>query len=205
MAEMERYFQDLVAANPAKGLAGRVTRHVRAGRLRADDAAAMLQLVFFAGHGPTAYMIGSGTALLLRPPTRLAQADSDRAVEELLRYVSVSHSGRQRVAVAEVVIGGRRIAAGEGVLIQLDAANRDPVVFADPDDVDLAAPARPHLAFAHGVHICTGRALARIELRTVFGRLAQRAPTLRLAVAFERLRFTEHENILGVEQLPVTW
>ncbi|MGH3172168.1 MAG: cytochrome P450 [Trebonia sp.] len=214
-SEMERFFRDLVAANlrtPEPGLIGRIVdAEVRPGRLAPADAAATFQLLFFAGHGPSAYMIGLGLVALLRHPAELEELRSadpqllEHAVDELLRYVTVSHNGRQRAATADITVGGQLIRAGEGVLIQLDAANRDPMAFDHPDQLDFHRSGPAHVALGRGLHICTGQWMGRILLQAVFGVLAARVPSLRLAVPFEQLRFKESEALIGLHELPVTW
>jgi cytochrome P450 len=214
-SEMERHFHDLVASNlrtPVPGLIGRIVdAEVRSGKLAPADAAATFQLLFFAGHGPSAYMIGMGLVALLRHPAQLAELRSgdpqllERAVDELLRYSTVSHNARQRAATADVTIGGQLIRAGEGVLILLDAANRDPSAFDHPDQLDFHRSGPEHVALGYGLHTCTGQWMGRILLQVVFGALAVRVPSLRLAVPFERLRFKESENLMGLQELPVTW
>jgi cytochrome P450 len=214
-SEMEELFRDLVAASlrvPAPGLIGRIVNaEVQPGRLAPDDAAATFQLLFFAGHGPSAYMMGMGLLALLRHPAQLAELQSgdprllERAVEELLRYITVSQNGRQRAATADVTIGGQLIRAGEGVLLQLDAANRDPSAFDHPDQLDFHRAGPAHVALGHGLHVCTGQWMGRILLQVVFGTLAARVPSLRLAVPFEQLRFKESEALIGLRELPVTW
>lgn len=214
---MDGYFERLVDENlrhPGDTLIGRiVAEHVLKGTLSQRDAAAMFQMLFHAGHGPTAYMIGMGVLALLLHPDQLAAfravAEEPRqlsaAIQELLRYVTVSNSGRQRVATEDVIVGGQLIRAGEGVLVQMDSANRDETVFPEPDRLDLHRTPRRNLALGHGVHLCTGRALALVELEVVFRTLLQRIPTLRLAVPVEDLSFRKEENLLGVYELPVTW
>ncbi|WP_257463245.1 cytochrome P450 [Archangium lipolyticum] len=215
--EMEGYFQRLVeenVRNPSDTLIGRIAaEHVRRGTLSAQDAAAMFQMLFHAGHGPTAYMICMGTMALLLHPEQLGElraiADEpsklSAAVQELLRYVTVSNSGRQRVATEDITLGGQLIRAGEGVLVQTDSANRDETVFPDPDRMDIHRPPHRNLALGHGIHLCTGRALALIELEVVFRTLFQRVPTLRLAVPVEDIPFKQNDNLLGVHEMPVTW
>jgi cytochrome P450 len=211
---LDGHFRDLVDARlrePDDGLVGRlVTEHVRTGKLSREDAAAMVQFLFFAGHGPAAYMIGMGVVALFWHPDQLAELRADpellaAAVEELLRYVTVSHNGRQRAATEDVVIGETVIRAGEGVLIQADAANRDPSVFPDPDRVDLHRAHQRNLALGYGIHQCMGKTLAHVELQVAFGTLFRRIPALRLAVPAGELPFKENENILGLHELPVTW
>ncbi|MET0405118.1 MAG: cytochrome P450 [Cystobacter sp.] len=216
MDEMDGYFQRLVTAQrdaPGDTLVGRVVaREVLGGTLSEQDAAAMFQMLFFAGHGPTAYMLGLGTvALLLHPEQRAAfltvegPARRTAAVQELLRYVTVSHNARQRVATADLTVGGQLIRAGEGVLVQLDSANRDPAIFTAPDRLDVGREPHRNLALGHGIHLCMGRALALIELEAAFHTLLRRLPTLRLAVPVEEIPFKQDENLLGAHEVRVTW
>jgi cytochrome P450 len=62
------------------------------------------------------------------------------------------------------------------VLIAYGSANRDPAVFAAPDDLDLERSNNRHLAFGAGIHRCLGRHLARMELRVAIRELLDRFP-----------------------------
>ncbi|HEV7825260.1 MAG TPA: cytochrome P450 [Mycobacteriales bacterium] len=167
-------------------------------------------LLLVAGHETTANMLALGTLTLLRRPDRLAQLAADpalldRAVEELLRYLTIIQFGLVRLALADVPVGGVLVRAGEPVVASLAAANRDPAHFADPETLDLAREYAPHLAFGHGVHQCLGQQLARTEMRLGFGQLLARFPTLRLAVPPEDVPMREDTIVYGVGSLPVTW
>ena len=61
------------------------------------------------------------------------------------------------------------------------SANRDEAVFVDPDTFDVARSPNPHIAFGFGAHFCLGNQLARLELKVMFERLAERLPDLALA------------------------
>jgi cytochrome P450 len=157
-------------------------------------------------------MISLGTLALLEHPDQLAPLRKDpepallaSATDELLRYLTVSHRGRRRVAREDVEVGGRLIRAGEGVIATNDSGNRDPEAFDDPDTLDLTRKARHHLAFGFGPHQCIGQPLARAELQIVYGTLFRRLPELRLAVGPDELTFSEDKLIFGVERLPVEW
>jgi cytochrome P450 len=207
------YFDKLIdirLENLGEDLVSRLIRdHLLPGGLTRPELQHMLHLVLIGGFDTTANMIALGTLVFLEHPDQLAAVVADpelvpKAVEELLRYLSVAHHVAFRQAIDEVEIGGKCIHAGDGVIAPVIAANHDPDVFPDPGAFDVHRDAREHLAFGFGVHQCLGQALARVELQAVFSRLFQRFPTLRLACDMEDLRF-KNALIYGVEELPVTW
>ncbi|MEV0614591.1 cytochrome P450 [Nonomuraea sp. NPDC050404] len=167
-------------------------------------------LLLAAGLDTTANMLSLGTFALLSNPAQLAalRADPtliDRAVEELMRYLTVAKTF-QRVALEDVELGGQTIEAGTTVIMSLNTANRDPERFADPHVLDLRRQDGGHLGFGHGVHQCLGQQLARVEMRVAFNALIRRFPTLRLAVPAEEVVLRpEIADIYGMKSLPVTW
>ncbi|MFE9425679.1 cytochrome P450 [Kitasatospora sp. NPDC006697] len=175
------------------------------------DIVTMARLMLVGGHETTANMISLGVLGLLEHPDQLAAVKADPellpgAVEELLRFFSISDSGTARVALADIELGGVTIKAGEGILPLNNAANHDEAVFPDPDTLDIRREeARSHLAFGYGIHQCIGQNLARIELEIVYGTLFRRIPGLRLAVPFDELGFKDEALVYGVRRLPVTW
>ncbi|MER6301682.1 cytochrome P450 [Kitasatospora sp. NPDC001539] len=181
--------------------------------LTVDDVASTGVLLLVAGHETTANMISLSTALLLEQPEQIARladpAALPGAVEELLRLLTIVHTGVPRVALEDVVLGGRTIRAGEGVIAMLSTANRDEAVFGggarSVDELDLERDARRHLAFGFGVHQCLGQPLARAELRIALETLFRRLPGLRLAVAEEEREFRTDSFIYGMRSLPVAW
>jgi cytochrome P450 len=86
------------------------------------------------------------------------------------------------MASRDTDIAGTIVRRGEGVIIYLAGANRDPKVFTDPHRFDIEREnAGKHLSFSGGRHFCLGAVLARAEgevgLRTFF----ERFPDARLA------------------------
>ncbi|GHF36873.1 hypothetical protein FHX82_007236 [Amycolatopsis bartoniae] len=198
---------------PGDDLISRLTvGQLRTGAMSREEIAGTVQLLLVAGHETTANMIALGTVALLQHPDQLAEI-RDRGtpeliantVEELLRYLTITHSGRRRVAAEDIELHGHHIRAGEGIIGANDIANRDPSAFPDPDRLDIHRKARHHLAFGYGVHQCLGQPLARVELQVVYGTLYRRIPTLALAVPAEKLRFKHDMVVYGVHELPVTW
>jgi len=210
------YLLDLVGRKerePGDDLISRLIReHVATGELTREAAAMNGMILLNAGHETTANMIGLGTVALLQHPeaaARLRDTDDPKvianAVEELLRYLTIVHSLVARIAKEDVEIGGQLVKAGEGLVMNLPAGNRDPGFFGDPDAFDLDRNARGHLAFGFGVHQCIGQSLARAELQIALPTLLRRLPDLRLAVPLEEIRFRSDMSIYGVHALPVTW
>jgi cytochrome P450 len=212
--DLRAYLDDLVArkeADPADDLiSGLVGRHLPAGRMTREDVVSTSMLLLLAGHGTTAQMISLSTVALLEDPDQLAALRADPgllpgAVEELLRYLSIADRIPARVATRDTEVGGVRVRAGEGVLVSLALADRDPAVFTDPDTLDVGRGDRHHLAFGYGVHQCLGQNLARLELEVVLGTLFERVPGLRLAVPADELPYLPPVGLHGLRELPVTW
>ncbi|MEU6510111.1 cytochrome P450 [Streptomyces sp. NPDC046942] len=205
----QHYLAELVAAkraNPTDDVLSDLTDS----DLTDEELRGMGLILLAAGFDTTANMLALGTFALLQNPAQLAalRADpalADRAVEELLRYLSVAKTF-MRTALVDVELGGQTIKAGTTVVLSYNTANRDPERFADPHVLDLRRQDGGHLAFGHGIHQCLGQQLARVEMRVAFPALVNRFPTLRLAVPAEEVPLRpESADIYGVKRLPVTW
>jgi cytochrome P450 len=205
----QRYLAELVAAkraNPTDDVLSELTDS----DLTDEELQGVSLILLAAGLDTTANMLALGTFALLQNPAQLAalRADptlTDRAVEELLRYLSVAKTF-MRTALEDVELGGQTIKAGTTVVLSYNTANRDPERFADPHVLDFQRQYGGHLAFGHGIHQCLGQQLARVEMRVAFPALVNRFPTLRLAVPAEDVGLRpETADIYGVKSLPVTW
>ncbi|MER6492860.1 cytochrome P450 [Streptomyces griseorubiginosus] len=213
--EMAGYLAGQIAqrlAEPKDDLLSSIAGRVTAGEIDHQQATEMALLLLIAGHETTANMIALGTLALLQNPDQLAllrESDDPKfvagAVEELLRYLHITHLGRRRAVTEDIEVAGQVVMAGDGVIMANEIANRDPEVFPDPDRLDLTRDARRHVAFGFGVHQCLGQPLARMELQVVYGTLYRRIPTLKLACALEDVKFKNDAFIYGVHELPVFW
>lgn len=209
------YLDGLIAEklrHPADDLLSQLTERITAGELTREEAAQMGVLMLVAGHETTANMIALGTFALLENPEQLARlratddpASIARAVNELLRYLTITHTGRIRQVLDDIEVAGEVLRAGDGVILPNDIANRDPDAFPDPDRLDLDREARHHVAFGFGVHQCLGQPLARLELQVVYSTLYRRIPNLRLAVEPAEIPLKHDGFVYGVYELPVTW
>jgi cytochrome P450 len=113
---------------------------------------------------------------LVAEPERLAPL----AVEEAARVDSPVQLAMRRT-VEPIDVAGTVLAADQPLLLGLGAANRDPSVFADPDNFDIHRDDRRHLAFGGGAHLCLGAPIARLEAVVALRALAQRLPRIRSA------------------------
>ncbi|MFC3448726.1 cytochrome P450 [Amycolatopsis speibonae] len=177
--------------------------------LTEEELTSIAFLLLGAGLDTTANMLALGTFALLRHPDQLAalREDPERidgAIEELLRYLAIAHTG-VRTALEDVEIGGRLVKAGEAVALSVLAANRDPLKYPEPDRLDVGRKTAGHLSFGHGVHQCLGQQLARVQMKVAFTGLLARFPALRLAVPADEVPMRSDSDIYGVYALPVAW
>lgn len=101
------------------------------------------------------------------------------AIDETLRVTGPLVLNR-RVARRDVVLGERRIAAGQRLSLFWVAANRDPEVFAAPEEVRLDRNPADNLLYGRGIHVCPGAPLARLELRQAIEALLGRCQRIEL-------------------------
>jgi cytochrome P450 len=137
-------------------------------------------LLLLAGHETTANLIGSAIYNLARFPEqrrRLTRSPAliDSAVEEMLRFDSPIQATR-RFVQSDAIVDGKRLEAGERVLLLLGSANRDPEIFEQPEELDVGRQPNRHLAFATGGHACLGAGLARLETQIVLAELLRSTP-----------------------------
>ena len=163
-------------------------------------------LVLIAGVDTTWSAIGSSLwHLATHPEDRRRLVDDpgamSLAVEELLRaYAPVTMA---RVVTEDVEFGGCPMKAGDKVLLNFPAANRDPDVFEDADRVVLDRELNRHVAFGSGIHRCAGSNLARMELRVALEEWLARIPEFELAEGAEVT--WAGGQIRGPRRLPVVF
>lgn len=183
-------------------------------QLSEDELIRLGVTLLISGHETTANQISNFAWVLLSRPDRwddlVARGVTavPRAVEELLRFVPLGASADfARIATEDVEVGGQLIRAGDAVLVEINAANRDDRAFGCPNDLDLGRSHRenPHLAFGHGLHHCLGAPLARMELQVVLTSLLEKFPTLHLAVPASDVPWRSDRLVNGPRALPVSW
>lgn len=208
IAAFTGYMAELVAAkraHPTDDLLGDLTTS----DLSDEELTGIGTFLLGAGLETTANMLSLGTFALLSNPEQLAALRADpelapQAVEELMRYLTIAHTSIKS-ALEDIELDGKVIKAGESVTLSIEAANRDPLRFPDPDALDLHRKATGHLGFGHGIHQCLGQQLARVEMQVALPALLTRFPNLRLAVPADEVPLRTDANIFGVHSLLVTW
>jgi cytochrome P450 len=153
-------------------------------RLTAEEIAECVVFLSNAGFSTTRNLIGSAVVALLENRDQWDLLVNDpsligEAVEEALRY-DCSLTSTPRFARQETMVGNRKLAAGAAVSCLLNAANRDPERFPDPDRFDIMRTDKKHLAFGGGVYLCLGATLARLQIEIALSALLRRYPRLRL-------------------------
>jgi cytochrome P450 len=169
--EMASVFKELITARQAAPQRDLLTELVAlddgGDRLSEDELVATCILLLFAGHETTTHHLANGLRALMQFPDQMEKLRANRtlapaAVEELLRYDGPI-GAQARIVQEPHALHGKRLQPGERVFLLMNAANRDPRAYDDPDRLDLERNGVPHLAFGFGAHICLGFPLARLE------------------------------------------
>ncbi|MGE0737195.1 MAG: cytochrome P450 [Alphaproteobacteria bacterium] len=157
-----------------------------------------------AGHETTTNLVGNGMHAFFRFPDQLTRLRArpdllEDAVEEMLRFDSPNQIGG-RSPTEDFAFGDTVVPKGTFIWIANGAANHDDRVFDHPDRFDIARAPNKHVAFGHGIHLCLGASLARMEAKAAVHALVTRFPTLHPAGAPVRRLRARHR---GFSSYPV--
>jgi cytochrome P450 len=188
LVEMKSYLGDLIRKTrlqPGEDLISQLVLAESEGdKLSEAEMLNTCITLLVAGHETTTSLIGNGIYLLLSHGDQWDCLKNDpsllgSAIEEILRYESPV-ARQPRLMKADADLAGKRINRGQMVFQMLNAANRDPACFTDPDTFDIGRQKNRHIAFGLGIHFCVGAVLSRTEGQVVFGTLLKRAPAMQL-------------------------
>jgi hypothetical protein len=173
-------------------------------KLTRDEILIFVNILAGAGNETTNRLIGWTGKLLAEHPQQRRMIHANRAlipqaIEEILRFEPPGPSVARYVA-RETELHGVKIPAGSALLCLIGAANRDESKFANGELFDIQRPRTPHLTFGHGIHVCLGNALARLEGRIALDELLNRFPDWDVDMANARLSSTS--TVRGWETLP---
>jgi cytochrome P450 len=170
-----------------------------------DEIISNVILLFIAGHETTSNMIGNAIVALFRQPDQLGALKREpalisKAVAECMRYDS-SIQMVVRTALEDVVIHDVTLVRGTIVFMLIGAANRDPAVFANPDQLDFnRGGSTPSLSFGGGIHYCLGARLAALEMEVAIASLLARFPEMQ-PLELDQLSWHRRNNLRGVQSL----
>ncbi|MBK8127442.1 MAG: cytochrome P450 [bacterium] len=192
---------------PQDDLISMLTQAEKDGILSRDEVIATVVLLVFGGHETTTNLINNGSLAFIQNPDQWELLKkhpelTDSAVEELLRF-DTSVKATVRWAKYDQEVGGKQIKKDQRLLLALTAANRDPEVFKDPDKLDITRNPNPHVSFAHGIHVCVGGPLARMEAGETFRIMAERMELPKLAANV--LEYQPAIVSRALNEFPVVW
>lgn len=209
--EMSAYFRGIIADHRKRPrediLSGLLAAEEAGTGFSEDELVASCILLLFAGHETTTNLVGNGMLALLRHVEALSALRRDSglaasAVEEMLRYDGPTQA-MTRIALEDVRLDEKApvIRTGDRVFALLNAANRDPQIFPEPDRFEVTRGDTRHLSFGFGIHFCLGAPLARLEGQIAVKALVERLPDLTLAV--DQPEWSDSFVLRGVKSLPV--
>jgi len=185
---LKEYFAPILAARreePCDDLISTLAQaEIDGEHLSDEEIFSFLRLLLPAGVETTYRSTGNLLFGLLSNPDQLDAVRSDRslipqAIEEAVRWEAPLLI-ITRVATRDTELSGVPIPAGSAVMPMLGAVNRDEDRYPDPDRFDIFRSPKAHISFGHGVHVCLGMHLARLEMRVALDFLLDRLPGLRL-------------------------
>ena len=186
------------------GIGAQVYTSADDGTISEDEAALLVRSLLTAGLDTTIYGIGAALYCLASFPDQWDRLREDpkkirTAFDEAIRYVSPVQTFF-RTTTRPVTVGDVALPEGQKVLLFLAAANRDPDQWDDPDRYDVSRKTVGHVGFGHGIHLCVGQMLAKLEAEVFLAALVEHVEKLELAGDAEwQLNNTLH----GVSKLPL--
>lgn len=183
-------------------------------RLSEDELVTLSQNLFLGGFETTLAQLSSTVYLLMSRRQLFEElvADPDlvpAALEEFWRWIPSSRYGMPLVrwALEDVELsGGVVIPAGDPILPERPAANRDESIFPHGWEIDFQHDRpKPHLSLGFGPHHCVGAPLAHLEIELTLTKLLTRFPNLELAVSDQEIEWSPTSFMRSVRSLPLTW
>lgn len=168
------------------------------------EFASLFVQITVAGNETTRGLIAGGMYELLKRPDlyrELEQAPEGLplAIEEMLRWTCPLHYFR-RTATCDTEIAGQSIKENDKVVMLYTSANFDETVFEQAQEFNIHRKNNPHMAFGHGIHLCLGANLARMEARVFFEEFFQQFKGIELLAEPSRIR----SNLVnGFKRMPV--
>lgn len=210
--DLQKYFEDLIRqrrVEPCDDLTSALIEARDAhDRLSETELVGLCISILIGGFETTASQIPNFVYVLLQRHELWERLCADpesipEAVEELLRYVPFTANGiSPRYPLEDMTVGGVLVRAGEPVVVDTSAANRDGRLFENPEEVVLDRSDNRHMALGHGPHHCLGAHLARVELQEALRALVTGMPDLRVHGEVE---WKPHMTVRGPRTMHIVW
>ena len=174
-------------------------------KLSSREVTRMCALLMAAGYETTTRLIGNAVYLLLQNPDQLQDLRSDpklipQAIEEVLRFEPPVQT-LTRTATEDMEILGEQIKKHQTIILVIAAANRDPAANASPQEFNIHREKINHIAFGHGIHLCLGAELARLEAKVALEVLLERYPIIELDTGTPK--WEQSYLMRGLDELPL--
>ncbi|MFK8052430.1 MAG: cytochrome P450 [Woeseiaceae bacterium] len=186
------------------GIGAQIYNAADEGTITEQEAGLLVRSLLTAGLDTTIFGIGAMLYCVASSPDQWDKLREDPklirgAFEEALRFVSPVQTF-MRTTTRAVDIDGVEISEGKKVVLFLASANRDPRQWDDPDRFDVTRRTLGHVGFGHGIHVCVGQMLARLEAQALLTSLVEKVSRIELlGKPTWRLNNTLH----GVDRLPI--
>jgi cytochrome P450 len=210
--EMGTYGYQLAAERKDKGgddlISLLVNVEVDGHQVSEMEFASLFVQITVAGNETTRALISGGMYELIQHPELYRELEEKHldnpelmksAIEEMLRWTCPLHYFR-RTATCDTEIGGQQIKENDKVVILYSSANFDEAVFEYPEVFDIHRSHNPHMAFGHGIHLCLGANLARMETRIFFEEFFKLFSGIELSGEAVRIR---SNMVNGFKRMPV--
>ncbi|MGV8995610.1 MAG: cytochrome P450 [Parvibaculaceae bacterium] len=202
------YFREITEdrrRNPRDDVASIIANATINGELVSEyEALSYYVIVATAGHDTTSSTVAGGLLALMQNPDQMAKLRANpallpSAIDEMIRWTTpVKHFFR--TATQDYELRGKKIKAGDNLLMCYWSANRDEDAFDDPFAFRIDRTPNKHLSFGYGAHLCLGQHLAKMEIRSLYEELLSRLDHIELT---GEPSFVEATFVSGLKHLPV--
>jgi cytochrome P450 len=185
--EYNAYFADLwnkkVNAAPGHDLISMLAHHPQTRNMEAREYFGNIVLLTVGGNDTTRNTISGSVLALNQNPEQYAKLRANPGlipsmVSETIRWQTpLAHM--RRTAVEDIDFQGKKIRAGDKVVMWYVSGNRDDEVIDRPNDyiIDRERP-RQHISFGFGIHRCVGNRLAELQLTIIWEEIMKRFPEI---------------------------
>jgi cytochrome P450 len=185
--EYNAYFANLwnkkVNAAPGHDLISMLAHHPATRHMEAREYFGNIVLLTVGGNDTTRNTISGSVLALNQNPDQYAKLRANPSlipsmVSETIRWQTpLAHM--RRTAVEDIDFQGKKIRAGDKVVMWYVSGNRDDEVIERPNDyiIDRERP-RTHISFGFGIHRCVGNRLAELQLTIIWEEIMKRFPEI---------------------------